>query len=188
MGRAAGYSFEMQKTQHAVYRQPNGRIAELWWQPDGTGTGGAGKSLDAKSMAMKWDPIVFDGGIPVGGGASLVLHADGRWEFSGHFHDAGFSPYDVNIVWAVRTNTGALFTFAATGAVSGTLGAGSRDFQWNLGGTDADLRAAWLDLQAGWSWQAQSGTSLEWGRLWGDVKGALGEVHSITAVVGPLFS
>ena len=70
-GRAAGYSFEMQKTQHAVYRQPDGRIAELWWQPDGTGTGGAGKRVNANSIAMKWDPIVFDGGIPVGGSGAL---------------------------------------------------------------------------------------------------------------------
>ena len=68
------------------------------------------------------------------------------------------------------------------------LGAGSRDFRWNLGGTDADLKAAWNELQTGWSWQAQSGTTLEWGRLWADVKGALGEIDSITAVVGPLFS
>ena len=47
-GRVAGYSFETQKTQHAVYRQADGRVAELWWQPDGTGTGGAGKNVDAK--------------------------------------------------------------------------------------------------------------------------------------------
>jgi hypothetical protein len=186
-GRAAGYSFELQKTQHAVYRQPDGRVAELWWQPEGTGTGGAGKSPGAKSLSMKWDPIVFDGGIPVSGGAELSIQDDGRWDFHGHFHGSGFSAFDVNILFAVRSSKGALFTFGADGAVSGTLGAGSRDFTWKLSGTEAELGAAWADLQAGWSWQAQSGTGLEWGGLWGDVKGALSEASVVTAVVGPMF-
>jgi len=186
-GRAGGYSFELQKTQHAVYRQADGRIAELWWQPEGTGTGGAGKSPGAKNLTMKWDPIVFDGGIPVSGSAQLSLHQDGKWEFHGHFHGSGFSAFDVNILFAVRSEKGALYTFGAEGAVSGTLGAGSRDFTWKLSGTEAELANAWADLAAGWSWQAQSGTGQEWGGLWGDVKGALGEVGVVTAVVGPLF-
>jgi hypothetical protein len=136
---------------------------------------------------MKWDPIVFDGGIPVSGSAQLSLHQDGKWEFHGHFHGSGFSAFDVNILFAVRSEKGALYTFGAEGAVSGTLGAGSRDFTWKLSGTEAEISNAWADLAAGWSWQAQSGTGQEWGGLWGDVKGALGEVGLVTAVVGPMF-
>jgi hypothetical protein len=187
-GRPAGYSFEMQKTQHAIYRQPDGRIAELWWHPDGTGTGGAAKNVDGKSISMKWDPIVFDGGIPVSGSAELRHSTEGRWEFTGHFHDSGFSPFEVGLLFAIRTSKGALFTFASEGSVSGTLGTGTRDFKWNVSGTDGDIKAAWGDLQAGYSWQAQSGTGAEWGGLWAEVKGALGEINSITSVVGPLFS
>ena len=186
-GRPAGYSFETQKTQHAIYRQTDGRVDELWWQLEGAGTGGAGRPPQGGAITLTWDPIVFGGEVPVGGTAVLTVSQGGAFRFRGNFHGSGFAAFNVLTVWALRTRRGAVFTFGTAGAVHGTLGTGSRDFNWELSGTHPGLAAAWGELEAGWNWQAQSATSLDWAKVWGDVRGALGEVHSVSAVVGPVF-
>src|SRR5258708_16270013 len=77
-------------------------------------------------LDFDWNPIVFDGGVPVGGHAHVTIRSDGTYSFSGHFHDSGATEYDMQLVWAVKDHTNKVYTFEHQGHVSGTFESGSR--------------------------------------------------------------
>ncbi len=132
------------------------------------------------------DNVVFDGGTPVGGWVSLSVYPNGAYNFSGHFHDSGFTSYDVSVVWVLRTAEGTAFVFTDSGHVQGTLGSGSRDHDWNVSGTNAAIGAAWPSIVA-WNnsrWEAR--TSLDVGGMFNDLKSVVGGVSTVVTVVGAL--
>ena len=73
-------------------------------------------------LDFDWNPIVFGGGVPVGGWSHLTLRQDGTYTFSGHFHDLGALEYNMALVWGVQAGqNGNLYTFEHRGHVSGTF-------------------------------------------------------------------
>jgi hypothetical protein len=114
-----------------------------------------------------WDTgyITFDGGVPVGGSAQLVLYQNGGYSFSGNFHDSGFPSYTDSLVWGVLDSQGTLFTFAHSGEMYGTFQSGSRDDSWNNQGFNPAIAGAWVDLCAGWSWHWEAGVNWDLGPL-----------------------
>ena len=128
----------------------------------------------------------FDSGVPVGGWANVVLYPDGRYSFSGHFHDSGFIGYNVSVIWWIKSNSGTAFTFGTSGGVAGTITSGSRDWDFGINGVNPAIAAAWADLSAGWNGQCNANAGLDLDGLWGTVKAGLGAVGPIVAVVGAL--
>jgi len=128
-------------------------------------------------------PITFSGGVPVGGQASLKLSANGAYHFSGHFHVSGIPSYDVAIVWAVKSSTGKVFLFRRSGHLHGTFEPGSRDYNWNLSGTNPALAAEWRNLvkHPTYKWNAQVNMAI--GSLIDAVKKAIGVIGPVIAIV-----
>jgi hypothetical protein len=96
-----------------------------------------------------WKPITFDNGVPVGGWMHLTLRQDGSYTFSGHFHDSGFTSYDMLLAFVVKDAKNRAFTITHRGHVSGTSGFGSRDHDWTVKGKDPNIARNWADLTAG---------------------------------------
>ncbi len=97
--------------------------------------------------------IAFDGGVPVGGSMSLTLYQDGGYAFSGSFHDSGFPSYKIEPNWAIVSQSGKAFTFSHAGETYGTIDSGSRDFSFSDIGTNDDIKNAWADLCASYTWR-----------------------------------
>lgn len=129
------------------------------------------------------NPIVFGGGVPVGGWCQLTLYSNGAYNFSGHFHDSGATSYNMSCVYAVRDGSGTVFTFSHRGEVHGTFDSGSRDDDWNISGVNPAIAAAWLPLAMGWSWTVRSGANLDFGGLLDAAIGAVGTATKIVAIV-----
>jgi hypothetical protein len=128
--------------------------------------------------------IAFSGGVPVGGYSHLSLFPDGAYSFSGHFHDSGWTSYDMELVWAIKSSTGTVFTFAHTGRVHGTGESGSRNDDWGNSGTNPALASAWADISAGYSWQWNAGANLDLGVMLDQAVKAVGAVAAVVAIVG----
>src|SRR5262245_13501414 len=58
-----------------------------------------------------WNPIVFRGGVPVGGRMHLTLRSDGSYTFEGHFRNSGFPSYNVAVVYIVKDADNRVYTF-----------------------------------------------------------------------------
>ena len=130
-----------------------------------------------------WRPIVFGGGVPVGGWAQLTMFRNGAVNFTGHFHVSGAPSYDITCTFAVRASDGTVYTFTKTGRVHGTFEAGSRDFDWGDNPTNTAVGAGWGNLAAGWSWQARAGANVDVGALIGSAVQAVGQVASVIAII-----
>jgi hypothetical protein len=136
--------------------------------------------------------LTFSDSTPVGGWTNLQLNKDGSYVFSGHLHDSGFVGFNVGIAWAVRDNTGKVYTFGANGSVQGTFDdpfGPNRDWDFSLSGTNAALAAAWPNLPApGQSWQWDVTASLDLAALVtevvNDVETIFKVVVAVIAIVG----
>jgi hypothetical protein len=137
-------------------------------------------------IALQTGPIVFGGGVPVGGWSNLTLSPDGTFDFTGHFHNSGFVGFDASVGWLLKSATGTAFTWAAGGSMGGF--GGDRDFNWNNSGKNAAIADAWDDLSAGcwWEWQAKSGLDL--GGIIKELESVVGTIVQVIAVVGPLLA
>jgi hypothetical protein len=129
-------------------------------------------------------PIVFGGGVPVGGWAQLTLHRNGAYNYSGHFHDSGGTSYNVAQAFGVRDAKGTVYTFGVAGRVHGTFEPGSRDFDWNQSGTNPALAAGWADLCREWRWQSSASARLSLAGVFDIVIGSLGPIGTIIKIVG----
>ena len=105
----------------------------------------------------------------------MTVYGNGQYEFSGHYHDSGFTSYGTNTVWAFRSGDGTVFTFTDSGHEAGTaelVTGGSRDHDWdNSGYNYYQLQADWSHIQQqGSNWQASANTSLDFGTLFNEIK------------------
>jgi hypothetical protein len=132
--------------------------------------------------------ITFNNGVPVGGWANLTVFGDGSYNFSGHFHNSGFPPYNTGIVWALRASNGTVFTFSNTGSVGGAIFGGSRDHDWNISGVNPALAAAWESLNRGNTSQVRSRASVDLAGIFSDIKAVIGYISQVVAVVGPIVA
>ena len=140
-------------------------------------------ALPSQLGPFDWNPIVFGGGVPVGGWAQLTLFQNGAVNFTGHFHDSGGTSYDMTCTFAVRASDGTVYTFTKTGRVHGTFEAGSRDFDWGDNPTNTAVGAGWANLASGWSWQAKAGANVDIGALVHSAVQAVGEAASVVAII-----
>ena len=157
----------------------------------GLTSGSSGTGTGQQSIVFNWNPIVFQGDVPVGGWANLTVDPGGSYNFSGHFHDSGAVNFNVSTIFAIKSSRGAVFTFSISGKVNGTEGVitgGSRDFDWDNSGTNDALKANWDDLAGGWAGHADASASLSIPDLWNDLKAAVGAIAQVIAVVGPLLA
>ena len=132
---------------------------------------------------FSWNPIVFGGGVPVGGWAQLTLFRNGAVNFTGHFHDSGGTSYDMTCTFAVRASDGTVYTFTRSGRVHGTFEPGSRDFDWGDNPTNTAVAAGWANLVAGWSWQAKAGANVDIGALVDSAVKAVGQAAAVIAII-----
>lgn len=131
--------------------------------------------------------IVFNGGVPVGGWAQLIVRSDGSYTFTGHYHDSGATSYNVQFAWAIADGNGRAYTFRANGHCAGTFESGSRDFDWNNSGTNPELAAHFGDLNAQYHWHWNASANWDIGALVDSViaavKAAGVVVSTIVAIV-----
>jgi hypothetical protein len=132
---------------------------------------------------FNWNPIVFGGGVPVGGWAQLTLFQNGAVNFAGHFHDSGFPSYNVTCVFAVRNADGVAYTFVRSGRCHGTTESGSRNFDWGDNPTQTAVAAGWAALSRQWAWQARASANADIGSLVDQAVKALGQVASVVAII-----
>ena len=137
-------------------------------------------------MDYKWNPIVFRGGVPVGGRMHLTLRSDGSYTFGGHFHNSGFPSYKVSVVYVVKDADGRVYTFTHSGHMGGTVGGGSRNFDWEINGRNPQIAKNWRRL-AGARGFGRANTSLNLAPLVRDLKEAIGVAREVYAVVGPIL-
>jgi hypothetical protein len=143
----------------------------------------AAPPLPSQLGPFTWNPIVFGGGVPVGGWAQLTLFRNGAVNFTGHFHVSGAPSYNMTCTFAVRASDGTVYTFTRTGRVHGTFESGSRDFDWGDNPTNTAVAAGWANLAAGWSWQARAGANADIGALIDSAVHAVGQVASVIAII-----
>ena len=124
--------------------------------------------------------ITFDNGVPVGGWMTLALFEDGTYSFSGHFHDSGAPSYDVDAVWVIVSSSGKAFTFEVKGHMNGTFESGSRDYDFAQNGQNDQLKDAWADLCAGYTWRWSA--YVNW-----DVQAAVDDVVNALKVAGTVI-
>ena len=90
-----------------------------------------------------------------------------------HFHNSGFPSYNVGMAVAVRLRDVA-FVLPIQGHTGGTLGGDSRDFDWDVSGTNPALAAALPVADYEWSWSAVA--NIDIGEIIDSVVGVVGTV------------
>jgi len=128
--------------------------------------------------------IVLDGGVPVGGSASLTIHQDGTYTFTGQFHDSGFVGYTVTLAYAVISKSGKVFTFSHSSSVAGTVTSGSRTDAFASSGTNQDVATDWENLASGAKFRWQASASLDLTAL---VNALVAAVQAAGTVVGAII-
>ncbi|HEY2267387.1 MAG TPA: hypothetical protein VGI96_32515 [Streptosporangiaceae bacterium] len=143
----------------------------------------AAAALPTQLGPFTWNPIVFGGGVPVGGWAQLTLFANGAVNFTGHFHDSGAPSYNITCTYAVRAGDGTVYTFTTTGRTHGTFESGSRNFDFGINPTQTAVAAGWANLSQAWSWQARAGANADIGSLVDSAVKAVGQAASVIAII-----
>lgn len=128
--------------------------------------------------------IVFGNGVPVGGWTAISLFPNGAFNFSGHLHVSGAPSYDIGVTWVVSTRDGQpTFSLPIQGRCHGTFEAGSRDFDWNVSGSNPALAAAWAELSAGYKWAWHAGANIDINSITGAAVQAVGAVGTVIALL-----
>ncbi|MGW0042676.1 hypothetical protein [Rhodococcus sp. NPDC003348] len=129
--------------------------------------------------------IAFGGGVPVGGWTQMVVYPDGSYNYSGHLHVSGATSYTVSVAWVLTTGSGhPSFVMPASGRVHGTFEPGSRDFDWNVSGTNPALRNAWPAFNAqGYRWRWAASANLDISSLIDGVGKAVGAIGAVVALL-----
>lgn len=123
--------------------------------------------------------IAFNNGVPVGSpNCSLTLHQNGSYTFQGHFHDSGATSYNGQFAWVITTGKGVAFAFSQNGHMAGTFASGSRNWDFNVNGTNPAIAANWNDLCASYHWRWQASVNLDIGSLLNSI------VQALTTAIG----
>jgi hypothetical protein len=89
-------------------------------------------------------------GTALGGWVEITVRSDGSYVFRGHMHGSGFDPYAFRVVAIIRSTSGSGVAAAQkSGTVGGTIGGGSRDFDWIEQGSNPSIAADWDNVRRG---------------------------------------
>ena len=91
--------------------------------------------------------VLTPSGTALGGTVDLTVQSNGAFQFTGHMHDSGLDSYSFT-VRAVLAGANVGVAAQRTGSVGGTIGSGSRDFDWDESGNQPLLTANWTDVRA----------------------------------------
>jgi len=163
-----------------------GNDNNLWVEtvtPSPPGNVSGGTTTLPPQLDFNWTPIVFGGGVPVGGWSHLTLRQDGTYTFSGHFHDSGATEYNMGLVWAVKDSQNKVYTFGHKGHVSGTFESGSRDDDWSVDGQNDTLAHNWTNIAAANFAPASANASGDLTNLVNEILGAIGVVLGVISIV-----
>lgn len=134
-------------------------------------------------LDFDWNPIVFGGGVAVGGSSHLTIRKDGSYSFSGHFHDSGGLEYNMSLAWAVKDANDQVYTFATQGHVAGTFESGSRDYNWANDAQNDAIANNWAAIVAANHATASATADGDITALVNGLIGTLGTVLGIVAIV-----
>jgi hypothetical protein len=134
-------------------------------------------------VQFSFDSIVLPGGIPVGGFAHLVVRQDGSFAWSGHAHDSGGVGFNVGMIAGLKEPVGRVFTFFASGHVSGTFESGSRDFDFVVNQQDNRLAESWANIASGSTVAVRTSVTLNLEGLTQTIVEALGQAAEIIGIV-----
>lgn len=134
-------------------------------------------------LDFDFNPIVFDGRVPVGGFAHLTIRQDGSFTFLGHFHDSGALEFNVALAWVVKDSQNLVYAFQHSGHVAGTFQAGSRDDDWRLDSRDDNIANNWANLGAGRSAIVKAEANVDMVNLTNALIGLAGVVLGVAALV-----
>jgi hypothetical protein len=83
-----------------------------------------------ESITLNPGPITT--GLSLGGFASLTMHSNGNFIFSGHMHNSGLIDIDFLLTFVAITPSGIAITIQHGDSTGGTLSTKSRDADWTL--------------------------------------------------------
>jgi hypothetical protein len=140
-------------------------------------------------LRFDWKPIVFDGGVPVGGEAHVTLYKDGTYTFSGRFDQhSGPLEYNIGLVWVIYDSRKTPYTFSQIAHVSGFLEAGPPYWRWDLDGQNSSIARNWAFLTAGTTQAPNCRANADFMNLFDSVMGAMDPASSIIQVVAPVVT
>lgn len=135
----------------------------------------------------------LDTASTLSGSFRLVLHRDGGWEFTGHFHASSVPSFTASLLVTVgfelrlppgRPGRLLQVALAARGTAHGTLEDGDRNYIWNQLGENQLFKANWGRVR-----NATLSRRLEYDSDWfgqiGDMAAFLGEIVLMNGVLGP---
>jgi hypothetical protein len=89
-------------------------------------------------------------GTALGGWVEVTVRSNGTYVFRGHMHGSGFDPYEFRVVAFIRSGSGrGMVAAQKSGSVGGTIGGGSRDFDWVEEGVSPRIATDWADVSRG---------------------------------------
>jgi hypothetical protein len=115
---------------------------EIVWKDDGT----VAEVPDSISFHQQ---VLTPSGTALGGWVEVALQSNGDWSFKGHMHDSGFDSYSFRVVAVVDSGAGVPVAAQQSGSVVGTLGSGSRDFDWTQTGNNPLMSSSWDQVRSG---------------------------------------
>ena len=160
---------------------------------DGGASGRYGATWDElkTELTFNFPNVTFDGGVPIGGNATVTVHQNGNYEFKGHFHKSSIVPFSYGIAIGVRDRAGHAYTFAH----QYSFGGGVADDDFPYSGNNPAIAQHWPDLVAGASAKLSGSANIDIGGLVALVKSvisyietAIGAVEGVIAIVGPLVA
>jgi uncharacterized membrane protein len=134
-------------------------------------------------LDFDWNPIVFGGGVPVGGYSHLTIRKDGSYSFTGHFHDSGGTEYNMALAWVVADSENRGYSFEHQGHVAGTFESGSRDDNWQVDGQNDAIAENWASIVARDQASGEANANGDLTALINSLIGTLGTVLGIIAIV-----
>jgi hypothetical protein len=84
-------------------------------------------------------------GLSIGGFASLTMHRNGDFTFSGHMHNSGALGIDFLITVVAMTPSGIAITARYSDHSAGTFTSESRDADWAILDNNSQIRDNWAE-------------------------------------------
>ena len=134
-------------------------------------------------LDFDFNPITFDGGVPVGGSCHLTIRQDGSFTFFGHFHDSGAFEFNIGLVLGVKDSQNQIYTFEHSGHVAGSFEPGSDNDDWRIDSRDDRIANNWKNLAAGSASRIVAKVNADLANLTNSLIGLLGTGLSVFTIL-----